>query len=276
MWGRRSPSTGRRRSGPSRLKLAPEEGDRGPFLLPCPGPAAAVPQEAGTGSPGTSPGGAEGATVPWGCRGPEAPCSLPGVFLEGQETWQCPRPEARPSLGSSPRLVRPGRPQLPIQGVATPAAAAGGLRVHPAAPAEPALGALAPRPWSCFPRRKDDSPIPCVSPSRPPGPWLEPHPVVPWWGAAPPQDHPAGRPRTACLLGPGPGHLGLLSLWGGQRALSCQLRGSQARIIPPLPLARPPAPPASWPFWERVSCPIGHPRTAGGASGHGGRGEALA
>lgn len=170
MWGRRSPSTGRRRSGPSRLKLAPEEGDRGPFLVPCPGPAAAVPQEAGTGSPGTSPGGAEGATVPWGCRGPEAPCSLPGVFLEGQETWQCPRPEARPSLGSSPRLVRPGRPQLPIQGVATPAAAAGGLRVHPAAPAEPALGALAPRPWSCFPPPQGRLPHSVCLPFKTPGP----------------------------------------------------------------------------------------------------------
>lgn len=178
--------------------------------------------------------------------------------------FQSPLGASRPTPAS-----HPGRGHTCSSCRRPPCSSSSACRAGPGSPRPPPLVLLPPP-------RKDDSPIPCVSPSRPPGPWLEPHPVVPWWGAAPPQDHPAGRPRTACLLGPGPGHLGLLSLWGGQRALSCQLRGSQARIIPLLPLARPPAPPASWPFSERVSCPIGHPRTAGGASGHGGRGEALA
>lgn len=43
-----------------------------------------------------------------------------------------------------------------------------------------------------------------------------------------------------------------------------------SRIIPPLPPVLLPAyPPPLFAFCERVSCPVGHPGTAGGASGQG-------
>lgn len=61
-------------------------------------------------------------------------------------------------------------------------------------------------------------------------------------GAAPPKDHPGGCPGSACLVGPGPGHLGLLSLSRTTAPFMSAL-SKPSRIIPPLPPVLLPATP---------------------------------
>lgn len=112
----------------------------------------------------------------------------------------------------------------------------------------------------------------CLSSSKPPRHLARPlsH-VVPCLGAAPPEDHPGGCPRMACLVGSGPGHLGLLSLTDNSpfHVSSEEAKQNNPTLAPSSPSCLPP----SFACCERVSCPAGHLGTAGGALGQ--RNKAL-
>lgn len=71
----------------------------------------------------------------------------------------------------------------------------------------------------------------------------------------------------ACLVGPGPGRLGLLSLVDNSpfHASSEEAKQNNPTLAPSFPSCLPP----SFACCERVFCPAGHPGTAGGALGQG-------